>query len=89
LASAPGLRHSNRHSAGRSERMARTAQERFSYPQVALIGANHPGTKRFYEFTLGFRSREAPGRCSSTPAMAAPNAGGTGSAASGAANAFV
>src|SRR6058998_3962272 len=88
LASAPGLRHSRRQSPGRSERIARTAQERFSYPHVALIGANHPGTRRLYELTVGFRSSDAAGRCSSTPATDAENTAGNASAAS-AANAFV
>src|SRR4029453_17836877 len=68
FASAPGRRHSNRHSSGRAERIARTAHDRFSYPQVALIGANHPGTRRLYELIVGLRRSDAAGRCSITPA---------------------
>src|SRR5437764_15251350 len=88
LASAPGRRHSNRHSSGRAERMARTAQERFSYPHVALIGANHPGTRRLYELMVGLSRSEAAGRWSKTPAMAEPSDAGTSSAAEAPANAL-
>src|SRR6478736_1996812 len=89
LASAPGRRHSKRESSGRVPRIARTAHDRFSKPHVALIGANHPGTSRLYEFTVGFNRSEAAGRCSRTPATAEPNTGGSwSSAGDAAANAF-
>src|SRR5439155_25383423 len=88
LASAPGRRHSNRQRSGRAERIARTAHERFSYPHVALIGANHPGTRRLYEFNVGFRSSDAAGRCSRTPPIDDANAEGSGSEASSPANAL-
>src|SRR5438876_4368931 len=88
LASAPGRRHSNRQRSGRGERMARTAQERFSYPHVALIGANHPGTRRLYELMVGLSRSEAAGRWSSTPAMAEPSGDGKSSAGEAPANAF-
>src|SRR5450756_212161 len=79
LASAPGRRHSRRQSSGWSLlTIARTAHERFSIPQVALTGANQPGTRRLYELMVGFSNREAPGRCSSTPAIAELNAVGNG-----------
>src|SRR5713101_6590127 len=78
LASAPGRRHSRRQSSGWSLRtIARTAHERFSTPQLALTGANHPGTRRLYELMVGLRSREAAGRCSSTPAIAERSAAGS------------
>src|SRR6266851_3793868 len=71
LASAPGRRHSRRHSSGWSGlAIARTAHERFSTPHVALTGANQPGTRRLYELMVGLRRRDAAGRCSSTPAIA-------------------
>src|ERR1700737_5029979 len=78
LASAPGRRHSRRHSSGWSLRtIARTAQERFSTPQLAFTGANQPGTRRLYELIVGLRSSEAAGRCSSTPAIAERNTAGS------------
>src|ERR1700693_459499 len=76
FASAPGRRHSRRHRSGESLRaMSRTAHDRFSIPHVALTGANQPGTRRLYELMVGFSNREAPGRCSTTPAIAELNAG--------------
>src|SRR5205807_8605331 len=78
LASAPGRRHSSRHSSGWSLRMiALTAHERFSMPQLAFTGANQPGTRRLYELMVGLRSSEAADRCSSTPAIADRNAAGS------------
>src|SRR5437660_10637487 len=77
LASAPGRRHSRRHISGWSARtMARTAQERFSIPHVALTGANQPGTRRLYELMVGLSRRDAAGRCSTTPAIADRNTSG-------------
>src|SRR6266853_1579786 len=77
LASAPGRRHSSRHSSGWSLRtIARTAHERFSTPQLALTGANQPGTRPLYELMVGVTSSDAAGRCSSTPAIADRNTGG-------------
>src|SRR5207302_559213 len=77
LASAPGRRHSKRHISGWSARtMARTAQERFSTPHVALTGATLPGTSRLYELMVGLSKSEAAGRCSITPAIADRNTAG-------------
>src|SRR6202165_3034462 len=56
--------------------MARTAHERFSTPQLAFTGANQPGTSRLYELIVGFKSSDAAGRCSSTPAIAFRSAAG-------------
>src|SRR5438876_37685 len=56
--------------------MARTAQERFSTPHVALTGANQPGTRRLYELIVGLSNREAAGKCSTTPAIADRNTSG-------------
>src|SRR5262249_48916492 len=90
FASAPGRRHSNRDSSGRVPRIARTAHDRFAKPHVALIGANPRETSRLYEFTVGFRSNEAAGRWSRTPATADPKTGGSSpSAGAAAANSFV
>src|SRR2546422_3287560 len=69
--------------------MARTAAERFSIPQLALTGANHPGTSRLYELMVGFSSSDAAGKCSTTPAIAAENTGGNGPARSVTRKAFL
>ncbi len=39
-------------------------------PQLALPGANQPGTRCLYELIVGLSSSDAAGRCSRTPAMA-------------------
>ena len=48
-----------RQSSGRAERIARTAQDRFSYPHEALIGANHPGTRRLYELIVRIQEQRS------------------------------
>src|SRR5204862_4611052 len=72
FASAPGRRHSIRHRSGwSSERITRSAAERFSNPQLAFTGAKYPGTSRLYELIVGLRRSDAAGRWSRIPATAA------------------
>src|SRR6266511_3148628 len=78
-----------RQSSGREERMARTAVERFSTPQLTLTGANQPGTSRLYELTVGLSSNEAAGKCSRIPAMDACISSGSGADEPGGAKALL
>src|SRR5260221_13382435 len=49
--------------------IARTAVVRLSTPQVALIGAQAPGTVRLYELIVGQNTAASSGRFATSPAM--------------------